>query len=181
MLPPGHASAGYIVALGVVSFFHLPPNDPSTHVFLWLGFLFGALPDLDMFFAFFKTRSWVIQNDKQSHRAYVTHTPIFWLCVASLAGGLTHSFVIFFITLCAPLSHLLLDSIQDEIRWLWPLSKKPFRMVSSKEDLALPKERFFGYWIKFLMWYIQKRTLTATLEAVLIMLFLIAVLNNLHN
>ncbi len=173
MLPPGHASAGYLVAVGVVSLFHLSLNDSTTHSLLWLGFLFGALPDLDMFLAFFKTRSWVIQNDKQSHRRYVTHTPIFWLCVAVLIGAVTHSFEIFLITLCAPLSHLFLDSIQDEIRWLWPLSKKSFRMFRSKEDCVLPKEHFIGYWIKFVAWYLKKRTLTAVLEVVLITLFLI--------
>ncbi|MBI4599868.1 metal-dependent hydrolase [Candidatus Uhrbacteria bacterium] len=176
MLPPGHASAGYLVAFGVASFFHLFYGDPQTQALLWYGFVLGALPDLDMFVAFFKTRSLVIENSKQSHRAYITHTPVFWICVAVVAGVVTHSTIIFYSTLFAPLSHLILDALQDDIRPLWPWSNKPFRILSSHENLALSREPFFAYWRNFLAWYVKKRTITAALEAVLMLVFVVLLL-----
>lgn len=171
MLPPGHASAGYLVADLIISLLHIPPSDPAAPALVWAGFVFGAIPDLDMFAAFFKTRSMVIENDKQSHRLYITHTPVFWICAALVVFVLTRDVPLTLIVACAPLSHLVLDSIEDEIRWLWPLSRKAYRLII-REDLSLPRESFFSYWKKFVTWYVQKRTITAVCEAVIVGMFL---------
>lgn len=176
MLPPGHASAGYLVALGIVSLFHMPLSNPETQRLLWYGFAFGAIPDLDMFAAFFKTRSLVIQNDKKSHRTYITHTPIFWIGVVGITVIITRDLVFSSIVLLAPMSHLFLDTIEDEIRWLWPFVKKPYRILRRTNDLTLPKESFFSYWKHFVVWYIKNRTITATLEAIFILVFVLVFL-----
>lgn len=169
MLPPGHASAGYLVALGIASFFHI--SSPQAQSLLWAGFVFGAIPDLDMFAAFFKTRSLVIQNDKKSHRTYITHTPIFWIGVAGIVAIITRDLALSLVILLAPLSHLFLDTVEDEIRWLWPFVKRPYRILRRTNDLTLPKESFFSYWKHFVAWYVKNRTITAVLEAVLILVF----------
>jgi len=173
MLPLGHASAGYAVAAGILSFFHVPSSDPSAQTMLWYGFVFGAIPDLDMFAAFLKTRSWVIQNEKQSHRRYITHTPLFWGVVAGVAFLFTHNGVLASLLFFAPFSHLLLDSLEDEIRWFWPLSKKSFCMIKHTGELSLPKESFFSYWTKFCVWYVTKRKITAICEIILIVCFVV--------
>ncbi len=171
MLPPGHASAGYLVALGIASFFHVSLYDPQAQDLLWAGFIFGAIPDLDMFAAFFKTRSLVIQNDKKSHRSYITHTPMFWIAIAGITAVIMRDLALSLVIIFASLSHLFLDTIEDEVRWLWPFVKKPYRILRRIEDLTLPKESFFSYWKHFVVWYIKNRTITATIEAATVLLF----------
>ncbi|MDP2630177.1 MAG: metal-dependent hydrolase [Candidatus Uhrbacteria bacterium] len=180
MLPAGHASVGYLVALGVVSLLRVPISDPLAQTLLLAGFVFGAIPDLDMFVAFFKTRSLVIENEKKSHRTYITHTPIFWTGASGITALITRDPALSLIVLLAPLSHLFLDTIEDEIRWLWPISKQSFRLITPKENLVLPKEPFFSYWRHFVVWYVKNRKITATLEAVMVLLFIIVLLGGLR-
>lgn len=178
MLPPGHAAAGYLVAAGIVQLFPHAVPQSAVQSFLGLGFVLGALPDIDMFFAFAKTRSLVIQNDRAPHRAYITHTPLFWVVCGSVVYFFSDNGALALLVLLCPLSHLILDSIEDEVRWLWPFSKKWYRMKKSPTDLALPPQNFFSYWIQFVRWYIQNRTVTATLELCLIVVCLAAVLSS---
>lgn len=170
MLPPGHSAAGYLVAVGIGV--TLPQAGSDTASLLAFGALCGALPDIDMLAAFAKTRSLVIENEKQSHRAYITHTPLFWIVMALflllISGSASFALVVFF----APLSHLFLDSLEDEIQWLGPWSKKGTSLLKRKKTLAIPRQDFFSYWKKFLFWYWVNRRLTATLEIILIVLAL---------
>lgn len=174
MLPPGHAAAGYLVAFGILSAVSVGAGSDIRSL-LWLGFMMGAILDLDMFAAFAKTRSLVIENQKKSHRTYVTHTPLFWIVIGLITFLITRNVPAALIVILAPLSHLFLDSIEDEISWLWPFSSKGFRIVQRKKDLDIPRQAFFSYWIQFLAWYWIDRRLTAVLECVFLGL-LIAVL-----
>lgn len=173
MLPPGHAAAGYLVSAGVLSAMGVPYNTPAAQTILALGFMFGALPDVDMFFAFAKTRSMVIENAKQSHRVYITHTPIFWFAIAVVVFAATRDITIAPLVFLCPLSHLLLDSLEDEIMWRWPFSSQPYRLFKSTHDLDIPRQDFFSYWKKFLWWYWSNRRLTAILEIFLLFFFLV--------
>jgi len=172
MLPPGHAATGYLVAATIIQLFPNTLPQSEIHTFLVWGFVLGCLPDIDMFFAFAKTKSLVIQNDKAPHRRFITHTPFFWLIVSAIVFLITQNFALSLLFFLCPLSHFFLDSIEDEIRWLWPFSKKLYRMKKSPEDLALPPQNFFSYWKKFIVWYVYNRTLTASLEVALILRFL---------
>lgn len=170
MLPPGHASAGYLVAIGIGV--ALPQAGSDTVSLLAFGALCGALPDIDMLAAFAKTRSLVIENEKQSHRAYITHTPLFWIVMALFMLLISANASFALIVLLAPLSHLFLDSLEDEIHWLGPLSKKGYVIFKREKALAIPRQNFFSYWKKFLLWYITNRRLTAMLEIILIVVAL---------
>ncbi|MBI4252558.1 metal-dependent hydrolase [Candidatus Uhrbacteria bacterium] len=166
MLFPGHAAAGYLVGVGIVALTASHPD--STSMFLWIGAVCGAMPDIDMFAAFARTRSLVIENEKQSHRAYITHTPLFWAVMAFFMFLASRNALFALIVLLAPLSHLFLDSLEDEIQWLGPWSKKGYRIFKSRKDLAVPRHDFFSFWGKFLFWYWTNRRLTAALEIALI-------------
>lgn len=168
MLPPGHAAAGYLVAMGIGVVFPSAGSDMAS--LLVFGALCGALPDVDMFAAFAKTRSLVIENAKQSHRAYITHTPLFWFALAVVVFAATRDVAIALLVFLCPVSHLLLDSIEDDIMWRWPFSSQPYRIFTSTHDLDIPRQDFFSYWRKFLCWYITNRRLTAMLEAALVLL-----------
>ncbi len=178
MLPPGHAAAGYLDAAGIIQLFPHAVPQSAGQSFLASGFVLGALPDVDMFFAFAKTRSLVIQNDRAPHRAYITHTPIFWAVCSGAFYLFSRDVSTALLLLLCPLSHLILDSLEDEIRWLWPFSQKFYRMKKSPADLALPPQNFFSYWFKFLQWYVHNRTVTATFELCLIVVFFVAVLSS---
>lgn len=168
MLPLGHASAGYFVAVGIGV--ALPLAGSDTVSLLAFGALCGALPDIDMLAAFAKTRSLVIENEKQSHRAYITHTPVFWIVMALFMFLVSGHVPFALIVLLAPLSHLFLDSLEDEIQWLGPWSKKGYAIFKRKKALAIPRQDFFSYWKKFLFWYWVNRRLTAMLEIALLLL-----------
>lgn len=168
MLPSGHAAAGYLVAVGIGVV--LPQAGSDMVSLLAFGALCGALPDIDMLAAFAKTRSLVIENEKQSHRAYITHTPVFWIVVALFMLFVSSNASFAIIVLLAPLSHLFLDSLEDEIQWLGPWLKKGYSIFKRKKALAIPRQDFFSYWKKFLFWYIKNRKLTATAEMVLLII-----------
>lgn len=173
MLPFGHAAAGYLASVGILSAGGVALNVQETQLLLMFGSALGALPDVDMFAAFIKTRSLVIENDKQSHRAFITHTPVFWLAAGTLAyltfGNLAAALII----ALAPLSHLFLDSLEDDVRLLWPWSNKGICMFKQKKDLHIPAQDFLPFWKKFLRWYWSERRFTAMTEILLLALCLL--------
>jgi len=91
---------------------------------------FGAIfPDLDLF------RFYVIDGQHVHHHSYWTHLPVYW------AGFIIVSILLFKICarpypvrltvfFAAAMSHLCLDSVSGDIRWLWPLSTEGFQFVS---------------------------------------------------
>ena len=91
----------------------------------------SILPDLDGMLAFL-FRNWRPGYKKLDHHDYITHTPIFYLCISIAVWvglGKELSFLFFLLTM----THLLLDSYgtDDGIMWLWPISKRKFSIVSS--------------------------------------------------
>lgn len=80
MVFPGHIAAGYLTALGVVTFagFTLSPNEQT--ILLTLGALLGDGPDIDIIFSFFKKKTTSIKALK-GHRDHITHMPLFWLLI----------------------------------------------------------------------------------------------------
>lgn len=170
MLPFGHAAAGYLVSVGILSASSDALNVQEAQAMLMFGAALGALPDVDMFAAFIKTRSLVIENDKQSHRAFITHTPLFWVGAGIFAYIFFNNLAVAGIIALAPLSHLFFDSLEDDVRLLWPLSDRGVRVFNRKRDLRIQAQDFLKYWRKFLWWYVRNRTLTASLEIVLIVI-----------
>ncbi|MEK7122935.1 MAG: hypothetical protein AAB855_03705, partial [Patescibacteria group bacterium] len=65
--------------------------------------------------------------------------------------------------------------LEDEVLWLWPLSRKGYRLLE-RRDLDISRDSFMAYWRTFLFWYLINRRLTAILEVVFIVVVVVVVL-----
>lgn len=120
-----------MAARGLLALFHPSFSASQTNSLLIIGTLAGELPDIDLICLYFA--------GKGCHRNYVTHTPLFWLAISmmvtvvgSLAGSLFVQWIGWIVIACS-WSHLLLDSIEEGVMWLWPWSKRRFAL---KEEPA---------------------------------------------
>ena len=91
----------------------------------------SILPDLDVIIAFL-LRKWRPGVKKLDHHDYLTHTPIFYICLSMLiwfGNGKQQAILFLLITL----THLLLDTwrTDDGIMWLWPVSKRKLSIFPS--------------------------------------------------
>ncbi len=111
---------------------HLPAGYITTHMIarrranwrglLAVGLLFSILPDFDLLWFY------LIDNRQTAHHEYITHWPLFWVGVASIATVLAavtkHPTARPYIAvaLICVLVHMVLDSFAAEIYWLRPFS-----------------------------------------------------------
>ncbi len=134
MVLPGHLGGGYLAARAVLA---LAPaaaatfSPTQTAALLVIGTLFGDGPDLDLIWYSFKHR--ILKSaEHDNHRDYATHAPVVWLGISLsvvLAGWLFGSLFTQFagwMIISGSWAHLLLDSIEYGVMWLWPLSHKRF-------------------------------------------------------
>lgn len=185
MLPPGHIAAGYLVAKVYETIFHPHISLIQSKQLLWLGALFGFLPDLDMFLAFFNLKSFTIQPEKADHRAYLTHIPYLWLLLGVIIWiigkifGSVFTSSIGIVLFLSTWSHFILDSIYFGVQWLWPFSKKCFALFNIRPGaIKSIDSSFFGYWSTFIKNYYIEQRVTAYLELLLIALAVHAILLN---
>lgn len=144
MVLPGHLAGGYLATRALLSLTHATFSSTKTTALLIIGTLAGDGPDIDLFWYSFKHR--VLKSQvKDDHREYVSHAPLLWLAVClviALIGLLVGSVFTEFIGLAILVgswSHLILDSVEHGVMWLWPLSSKLFS-VSSHRDPEVPGE-----------------------------------------
>ena len=134
MVLPGHISGGYIVTKAILSILHPSFSAAKINALLIIGTLSGELPDIDLVRLYFagKRSKTVMDED---HRNYITHTPLVWLCVAGIifiVGMLMSSSFTKYLSLAVlagSWSHLLLDSIEYGVMWLWPFSSKRYSLI----------------------------------------------------
>jgi hypothetical protein len=182
MLPSGHIAAGYLVAQGALQLIK-PDLLPTQYnqLLLW-GAFFGFCPDLDMFYAFIKARSFTVPRKEINHRSYLTHRPLFWLGLSLIVYILAPNpfWQIFALLMwLGTWSHFLLDSFKVGVKWLWPFTDKYYAFLSPgiKEDG--PKTSFYKYWMWFLEYYPRHNPTTFYLE-ILILLAAAAVFGYTH-
>ncbi|NQV12844.1 MAG: metal-dependent hydrolase [Parcubacteria group bacterium] len=114
-----HAPAGFIAAYVTKKIWQRGLSQLQTRWLYFVGTLAGILPDID-------TLYYYLVDSRFSHRELITHTPILYVVVCLtlyLTGYLLKkkfiqalSLVIFFATL----SHLIFDSLNSGIGWLYP-------------------------------------------------------------
>lgn len=129
MLVFGHAAAGYLIVYLLMKIFHPTLlTDNQVNLLYIIGIIASLIPDLDIYLFFYKHKSIKLQRD-DSHRKYFSHTVLFWLVISIIVFfamgtffGLYVSIVIFLSTMC----HLLFDSIEYGVMWLWPFSNKQY-------------------------------------------------------
>ena len=172
-MPPGHIAAGYLTSYLFLTIFPLPPEAGQAKELLFFGALFGFLPDLDFFYAFFQTKTLRIGEGKNNHRYFFTHTPIFWLAaglaIYFLFDRLFFQYLGLLLWVCA-WGHLFCDSFDCGVRWLWPFSDKFYGFRNPQ--LAFPPSHggFFSYWINFVQWYAKNLQTTFVLEVLILIL-----------
>lgn len=151
MVLPGHIAGGYLATsalLAVVS--SIAPDtlvvfsNDQIVAFYILGMIAGELPDIDLIWFYLENRRQkVVAQDKttsKDHRDFVTHLPLFWLCVSiviCLTGlAFNSAFIYFtsFVVLAGILSHFIFDSIEHGICWLWPFSKKRYCLLQARNQ-----------------------------------------------
>lgn len=168
MLPPGHLASGFlagkIVSLVIPEF-----NEPKVLLFTSL---FGILPDLDFFYAFFKARRFISREDI-NHRTFVTHTPLLYLAVFLIWYWLFPSTQIISIAFfVGAWSHFLVDTLgSDGIAWFYPFSSK-FYKICKEDKIIITEQSFWKHWIVFIKKFYFK-TIISRYE---IMLVVIAIL-----
>jgi len=146
MVLPGHLAGGYLAAYALQALSHASFTPLESTMLLTIGVLAGEAPDIDLIRYTIEQRTDKKTDKTVSHRDYFTHAPLFWLA-ASLAvvfaGLISGSFFTQFVgwtILCGSWSHLILDTIEFGIAWLWPFSKRRyfFRHAESGEMKSQP-------------------------------------------
>ncbi|MBI4272468.1 metal-dependent hydrolase [Candidatus Uhrbacteria bacterium] len=177
MLPPGHVAGGYLIGYAFVRFFEPSLTSEEEWLLIFLAMAGACAPDLDMFFSFFKVGGMRLATQSANHRLLFTHTPFFWLTFGAgiffLFGFSESAFRSACVFTLGAFSHLMLDSIQYGIRWLYPFSKQLFSIRDQGVEFDLPRERFFMHWMHFLFAYSRRFALTCLLEIILIIAALI--------
>ena len=161
MVLPGHLAGGYLATKALLLLTYASFSTSQTTALLIIGTLAGELPDIDLIPFYLANRfNW---KSVQSHRNYITHAPAFWLIISLVivATGLIFqsSFTEFigWAILCGTWSHLILDSIEDGVMWLWPFTKRCFALGKvSSFDPAKYGGRDRAGSIKFHLNYIRK-------------------------
>lgn len=117
-----HIPVGLCIARAVTR----QPLTWRTALTAGLGAIF---PDLDLL------RFYLIDNGQVHHHSYWTHLPAYWgaFIILLMLGAklfkkrIPKECAVFVL---AVVSHLLLDSVAGDIRWLWPFSDNGFKLVT---------------------------------------------------
>jgi hypothetical protein len=170
MIFPGHLGAGYLTAYAIIaaagagSLIGLGAGalSPSEiDILLVSGTLLGVAPDVDILFYFFDKKT--LRPDKlSSHRTYITHAPLFWLILGMgifsatslLGGGAFWKIASLLVWLC-PWSHLVCDSIDCGVMWLWPFSKKQYALYNAQAVQEANKVRQAQNWRELFLGYLK--------------------------
>jgi hypothetical protein len=132
MVLPGHIAGGYLFTRAFLALTHATFSASQTTALLIIGTLAGELPDIDLLRFYLANRSGF--SIDHNHRLYATHAPLFWLIVSLIVVALGYivssPFVIYlgWIILSGSWGHLILDSIEDGVMWLWPFSRQRFAL-----------------------------------------------------
>jgi membrane-bound metal-dependent hydrolase YbcI (DUF457 family) len=174
MLPTGHIAGGYLLTKGVLQKFFAKLNDQEIERLSYWGAFFGFLPDIDTFYSFYRSGGLTVDHAVTNHRMYFTHTPFFWVIPALLIITLAKKPYqkAFGVALwIGTWSHLLLDSIEYGLRWLWPFSNERFAIIQTIPAESSKINNFFEYWFGFLGMY--RHSITFYLEIVIIIAALV--------
>lgn len=178
MVLPGHLSGGYLATLGLLAITHSAFSHSQLVSLYIIGTIAGEGPDIDLLFYYLQRRT-NKNSDIESHRSYITHTPIFWIVfcgLISLVGLFLNSQFIEFIgyvILGGALSHLLFDSLEYGIRWMWPFVNMRFCVRNiDEQQIQGEKGTIPYYWTFITNVYITRWTFYAEIVVTIFTLWL---------
>ncbi len=179
MLPTGHIAAGFLTAYSIVKIARPDLELSQINQLLFFGAFFGFAPDLDEFYVFAKSRSWLVASETTSlmHRKFFSHTPVLWVLGGLIIFLFTSGFIklLGLIILFSSLSHFLLDSIEHGIMWLWPFSSKVYALKDAGFNFLIKEKNFFKHSFQFLQIYTTR--LSFYLEVLIILVAIFVSLN----
>lgn len=162
MLPPGHVAAGFLSAQALLQTIKPGLSAAQEQNLLWWGAFWAFAPDLDIFWAFFKAKSFYYnQKDNSVHRQFLTHIPLLWLIPALLIYLFAQSqyWQMFGLVMWAgSWSHFLLDSLEYGVMWLWPVNRQVWALKNSGVKHQFSGDTFWDYWKNFLKYYCRSLT-----------------------
>lgn len=178
MVLPGHLAGGYIATTALLALGHPALSPGELDALLAVGTLAGEGPDVDLFLFYFNQRS-ATAKKRADHREYPTHIPLVWLigCLAlsGIGSAFGSAFVVWLglVILVGSWSHLILDSIESGIPWLWPLSKKRLCLKRAVEPQIDRPVGTLGYYSEFVFkHYFKNVTFYAEILIVVLALYL---------
>lgn len=149
MLPPGHLAGGFLAAK--IAGIWVPELDQPEY--LVISALFGIMPDLDFFYAFYKKKKF-IADERINHHEFLSHMPLLYLAI--FLGWLAlfpDTWLVATTFILGTWSHFVLDTIaSDGVAWLYPFSKKKFR-PSKDPRMTLKDQAFVDFWLDFVKQY----------------------------
>ena len=171
MMPYDHAAAGYLLTFILIKLLHpaLTPDQVNS-LLLW-GLFWGVAVDWDMIISYSMLKS-LKMSSKISHRRFLTHTPLPWLAVGLsvylLASSLYWKYF-GLVILAGAGSHLLVDSIEIGVMWLWPFSKKQYALFEWADgDFFQDEKNILVYYAKMYRYvYMRMRTFKVGLAVVI--------------
>jgi hypothetical protein len=161
MLAHAHFVFGFLIALVFLGFANPQLSTSQTNLLLLLGSLIAIIPDFDLFFSFFKTKSLKLHT-KATHRKFLSHTPVIWFLIGIIIFFLTPNIFLKMFGLLfwfCSWSHFLGDSIEYGVRWFWPFSKKRFAFNNVSEDDSFYEEKTLKFYkLLFTKVYVKNYT-----------------------
>ncbi len=159
MVFPGHIAAGYLTALGVVTFAGIPLSPNEQTLLLTFGALLGDGPDIDIIFSFFKKKTTDV-SALQGHRDHITHVPLLWLLIGLFVFLFVDSDfgkVLGLLLWLCPWSHFVCDSLFSSvgIGWLKPFYKKEFTLFRRPERSLSSWKELFSYLLGSVLFYLE--------------------------
>ncbi len=143
MMPYDHAASAYVLAFFLLKILN-PALGPEqlNHLLLWSLF-WGVIVDWDMIVSYSMLRS-LKMSTKISHRRFPSHSPLPWLIISLTIYFLATTLywkIFGLVILVSTIAHLLGDSIEIGIMWLWPFSKKQYSLLAFKDSDFFRSER----------------------------------------
>jgi hypothetical protein len=139
MVLPGHIGGGFLTTTFLLRITHagMIMSSPEILTLTIIGTLAGDFPDIDLLRFYFDQKK-SSTNKVNDHRDYITHAPLFWLILCTLISGVglifNSLFIIYLgiVILGGSWTHLILDSIEYGVAWLWPYSRRHFSLFKNK-------------------------------------------------
>lgn len=143
MMPYDHAASAYVLVFFLLKVLH-PALNPEqlNHLLLWSLF-WGVIVDWDMIISYSMLGS-LKMSTRISHRRFPSHTPLPWLALSLVIYFVANTLYwkIFGLTiLTSVIAHLLGDSIEIGIMWLWPFSNKQYSLLPFQDGEFFQNEK----------------------------------------
>jgi membrane-bound metal-dependent hydrolase YbcI (DUF457 family) len=139
-----HLPAGYLIAR---AWRRMRPASAGVPGLMAWGAVGGVIPDIDMFW------SVMVDHGAIHHHRYVTHWPLFWLCVFGIAAAVLavrrarsdwHCLAVFALAVS---SHLFLDWFVSAMWLLATFSDRTFHLVTVPAAYRPWVLNFIFHWV----------------------------------